>query len=291
MFCCKPVTRQLELWNVELSECIRSWTDLEYITKVIPISEERVACEVQRASQVESALEARSAREGESKVIIVDTTRKGNVSTITLHGYFVGCNSKCQVISATHGQLQMKCGDKVLWKVSHPYFGSFECGIFSPTEQYYLFSGSKFFSFNLYVVDVVSGKALCTLQPRPRDVPFLGKLYCKFVSDEECITCFRGRLNRNFLQLFNVKSADLLSQIAMEWRVYSLATCPRERLVAIGFEDSKLKFKVLRVNLPGDEDSRKSKRSGFINKKQGYYTIIQPSLLRDFNQSQYDFAS
>ena len=99
--------KALELWNVELSECIRSWTDLEYITEVIPISEERVACE------------------GESKVVIVDTTREGNVSRITFHGNFVGCNSKCHVISAAHGKLQMKCGDKVLWKISQPclYFG------------------------------------------------------------------------------------------------------------------------------------------------------------------------
>ena len=45
--------KALELLNVELSECIRSWTDLEYITEVIPISEKRVACEVQSAPPVQ----------------------------------------------------------------------------------------------------------------------------------------------------------------------------------------------------------------------------------------------
>ena len=66
----------LELWNFELSECIRSWTDLNYITKVIPISEERVACD------------------GEWNVIIVDTTREGILSTFPIHGCFIACNSK-----------------------------------------------------------------------------------------------------------------------------------------------------------------------------------------------------
>ena len=51
--------------------------------------------------------------------------------------------------------------------------------------------------------------------------------------------------------------------------MYSLAACPRERLVAIGFADSKVNFKVLQVKLPGDKHSRGSKRSGFINKQQG----------------------
>ena len=290
--------KALELWNVELSECIRSWTDLKYITEVTPISEERVACEVQSASQVESTLEVQSAREGEGKVIIVDTTREGNVSTIAFHGQFVGCSSKCHVISATCGEFQMKCGDKVLWKIFQPfvYFGFSECKTFSPTEQYFVFSRSDIFSYNLYVLDVVSGKALRTIQQRTVqqrpsvDVPLSGKAHCKFVSDEECITCFNDEFSY-FLQLFNVKSGDLLSEIATENPLRSLAACPRERLVAIGFEDSKVNFKVLRVKLPGDQHSRKSKRSGFINKEQSYNTMIQPSLLRNFKQSQYDFPS
>ena len=81
--------KALELWNVELSECIRSWTDLEYITEVIPISEERVACD------------------GLGKVIILDTTREGILSTITIKRRFVACNSKCHVITTDHKELQI----------------------------------------------------------------------------------------------------------------------------------------------------------------------------------------
>ena len=252
--------KALELWNAELSECIRSWTDLEDIIEVIPISEERVACVVQSAFQVESTFEVESACEGESKVIIVDTTREGNVSTIAVDGKFVGCNSKCHVISAAHGELQMKCGDKVLWKVSQPfeYFCFSQCKTFSPTEQYYVFTAKENVFKIFYVLDVVSGKALRTLQPRTHYLPFHGSLDCKFVSDEECITCFTNLISGHFLQLINIKSGDLLSVIAGESYVYSLAACPRERLVAIGFKNSKVNFKVLQLKLSGNKHSRKS---------------------------------
>ena len=267
--------KALELWNVELSECIRSWTDLEYITGVIPISEERVVCEVQSASQVQSTFEGQTACDGESKVIIVDTTRDGNVSTIAFDGDFVGCNSKCHVISAAHGELQMKCGDELLWKISLPCecFGFLRCKTISPTEQYYVFTEQEPFVKTIYVLDVVSGKTLRTLQIPNQDSLFLLDVCCQFVSDEECITCFTDPWKDRFLQLFNVKSGDLLSVIARESPVYSLAACPRERLVAIGFMDSKVNFKVLQVKLPGDKHSRKSKRSGFSNKEQSYNTM------------------
>ena len=64
-----------------------------------------------------------------------------------------------------------------------------------------------------------------------------------------------------FLRLFNVKSGDLLSEIALESRVSNLAACLPKSLVAIGFQDSKVNFKVLQVKLPlPDEGSRKRKR-------------------------------
>ena len=95
----------------------------------------------------------------------------------------------------------------------------------------------------------------------------------KFVSDEECVACFCVEYSLFSLQLFNVKSGDLLSEIALDGRVYSLAACPRERLVAIGFGYSEVNFKVLQVKLPGDQHSRRSKRSGFLDKKQSYITM------------------
>jgi len=232
----------LELWNFELSECIRSWTDLVYLEKLIPISEERVACE----------------RIGE--VIIVDTTREGILSTIPIHGCFLACNSKCHVITTDEEELQMQCGDVVFWKISRPftYILPLRLTTFSPTEQYCVLA--EVLGEALYVLDVVLGKLLRTIQLRTHESMELPNVHCKFVSDE-CVVYFTDRLEgHHFLQLFNVKSGDLLSEIALESRVYSLAACPHKRLIAIGFEDSNVNFKVLQVKLPGDRHSRKNKR-------------------------------
>ena len=259
----------LELWDFELRECIRSWNfALEYICEVLSISENQVACVVVKKS---SLLDI-SRTEVKKQVIIVDTTREGFVSTITLHGDFVACNSKCHVITTDRQELQMQCGAVVFWKIALPFkpFGSYHFNSFSPTEQYCILR-----DYNaLYVLDVALGRILRTLQPRIHEGFLPQTNDCKFVSDEECVACFHFDNSPGYrLQLFNVKSGDLLSEIALEGRVYSLAACPRERLVAFGCWDSKVNFGVLKVKLPGDQHSRRSKRSGFLDNKQTYSTM------------------
>ena len=253
----------LQLWDFELRECIRSWNALGYISEVMPISEDQVACvAVKKPSLLDIAR-----TEVKKQVIIVDTARKGFVSTIAIHGDFVACNSKCHVITTDGQELQMQCGAAVFWKIAAPFkpLGFYHFKSFSPTEQYCILADYNAF----YVLDVALGQTLRTLQPRIHEGYFPETNELKFVSDEECVACFRfGFSPSYFLQLFNVKSGDLLSEIALEGLVYSLAACPRERLVAIGCEYSEVNLKVLQVKLPRDQHSRQSKRSGFLDKKQ-----------------------
>ena len=258
----------LELWDFELRECIRSWNfALEYIFKVLSISENQVACVVVKKSSLLDI--ART--EIKKQVIIVDTAKKGFVSRITIDGNFVACNSKCHVITTDGQELQMQCGNVVFWKIAVPFkplgFHSFKS--FSPTEQYCILADYK----TLYVLDAALGRTLCTLQPRIHEVFLFRTDNCKFVSDEECVACFFVDRSLYSLQLFHVKSGDLLSEIALEGPMSSLAACPREGLVAIGFNDTKVNFKVLQVKLPGDQHSKPSKRSGFLDKKQSYNSM------------------
>ena len=253
----------LQLWDFELRECIRSWNALGCISEVISISEDQVAFEVVKPPRFLPT--ART--EVKKKVIIVDTTREGFVSTIAIHGHFVACNSKCHVITTDGQELQMQCGAVVFWKIAVPFkplgFDHFKS--FSPTEQYCILADYNAF----YVLDVDLGRTLHTLQPRIHEGYFPETNELKFVSDEECVACFRiGYSPGYFLQLLNFKSGDLLREIALEGLVYSLAAFPRERLVAIACGYSKVNLKVLQVKLPGDQHSRRSKRSGFLDKKQ-----------------------
>ena len=246
----------LELWDFELHGFIRNWNALENICKVMPISEDQVACVVvKKPSLLDIA---------RTEVIIVDTAKKGFVSRITIYGSFVACNSKHHVITTDGQELQMQDDAAVLWKIAVPFephvFHSFKS--FSPTEQYCILADFNAF----YVLDVALGRTLRTLQPLIHEPVVLKTGDCKFVSDE-CVACcvFGDFLDR--LQLFNINSGDLLSVIALEPRVYSLTAFPPKRLVAIGYQSSKVNFRVLQVTLPGDHHSRPSKRSGFLDKK------------------------
>ena len=260
----------LELWDFDLCQCIRSWNVLEYggasryVFQVMPISEDQVAWKV-------PSLLDRARTEEKNQVSILDTTREGIVSTITIHGNFVACNSKHHVITSDGQELQMQCGDVVFWRIAVPFETSYFLRFpsFSPTEQYCILAVPN----ALYVFDVTLGGTFRTLQPRihegslPRIENFM------FVSDEECVACFSLGYSVYFLQLFNVKSGDLLSEIPFDGLVKSLAACRRERLIVIGSWYSNANVKVLQVKLPGDQHSRRRKRSGFLYKKQSYNTM------------------
>ena len=265
---CLTSTDTVELWNFELSECIRSWTDIRNISRVIRISDERVAFDMRYCDVWDSG-----------KVIILDTTSGDIVSTVTIHGEFVACNSKCHIITTRRHsrELQMQCGEVVLWKISQSFqvIPFLQCNTFSPTEQCCVVGGIPEgdieFNMAFYVLDAVSGRTLhmlCTSKWSRLSSPL-----CKFVSDEECVISVKDVSKGNHLLLFNVKSGDLLSEITMESKVYSLAAYPRKRLVAIRVEDSKYGFKVLQVKLPRDKDRRKNKRSVLIEKQRLFSPI------------------
>jgi len=120
--------------------------------------------------------------------------------------------------------------------------------MFSPAEQFFVISGVlPGHGQGVYVLDALSGDALHIL---------CGATYvydCKFVSNEDCVIHTYEPASGFLLQLYNVKSGDLLSvlEIDMDNRVYALASCPMKGLLAIGLMHSKLRFKVIQVKLPG----------------------------------------
>ena len=220
----------LELWNFELTECVQCWTDLRDITKMIPVSDERVVCEV----------------------IILDTTR-GDIKTFTGRnryghlGSFVACSSKCQLITFNDRLLSSVLS--VLWEKDWSPLG-FEflfsdCSVvFSPTEQLILIPRVLSVSEQgVCVLDASSGNTLHMLCAVERVYD------CKFVSDEECVMHTFDKPSGYRLQLFNVRSGQLLSviNIGMDNPVYCVASCPGKSLVAIGLKHSE--FKVIRVKL------------------------------------------
>ena len=225
----------LELWRFDLSECIQRWINLTGITEVIPISEERVAYVTKGG-----------------EVIVLDTSSGEIVLTISnLHKHVLTCNSKLQIISIDEGVLQLSDGTAVLWtrRTEIPRFGVRELSVmFSPGEQFVVVCESKAFALgNVQILDAASGRTL----------HLFSSAACKFLSDEECVVYNSTSCK---FELYNLKSGHVLSVIDVEPFLTCLASCPSQRLFAIGLSDSSPNFKVIRVWFPGDKDSRKSER-------------------------------
>ena len=235
----------LEMWNFELSNCIRRWPDLvqpRKITQTVPISEERVALI------------------SNNKVIFLNTTTSEIVSIPIDHGDFITCNSKCQLLTLSSGSVKLLDGHTILWKTDLGLPSHFDrkrfSGTFSLSEQFVVIcSEIRSFGLGMYILDAFSGKRLHNLY---QDCEAASD--CHFVSDQECVVSFCSASEGSSLQLFNVESGEPLSVIHLERKVSHLAACPRKRLLAIDSNDCKLGVELIQVHLPRDKDNRKSKR-------------------------------
>ena len=229
----------LELWNPDLSVCMKRWTEF-LVYDVAPLSEERVA------------LATRNNFDNRREVIILDTTSEKIVSTIAnFEGKFLACNNKWEVLTTTDREsLQLWRENRMLWETSIKFVTfNLPSAIFSPTEENVVTYGAP----GSYVLDAVSGKVICQLENMAADD-------IKFISNEDCIVSLNDQRGL-CLRLYNVKSGDLLSEIVDQRQFRSLAVCLRKRLVAIGFRHSKDHFEIIQAKLPGDKEKTNIERS------------------------------
>ena len=234
----QTVSGSLELWNSDLSVCMKRWTEFP-VVDVIPVSEERVA------------LKTGNYFDDRWEVTILDTTSEQIVSKIAnFDGIFLACNNKWEVLTTTGKSLQLWRENRVLWETSIK-FNPFNLtrAIFSPTEENVVTYGAP----ASYVLDAVSGKVIRQLENMDVDD-------IKFISNEDCIVGLND-LRGLCLRLYNVKSGDLLSEVVEERLFQSLAVFPRKRLVAICFQNSEDHFEIIQAKLPGDKEKTNIERS------------------------------
>ena len=223
----------VELWDFDLSECIKKWSNLPDFITLIPVSEVQVAV----------------VRDCEVKVL--DTSSGEFVSTIPiLLGQVVACNSKCQLVTRSlrgePGYLQLLDGTAVVWKKEDNGFGDYRVhGVtFSPMEQFLVVRTYDI----LLVLNAETGN---TLRSLPRSSPSFTWSYLSFISDDKRIISYSDEVT---VQLLDVQSGELLSTIDVESKVHCLAACPLNRVLVIGLEESTPNFKVIRVHFPSGGD-------------------------------------
>ena len=242
----------VQLWNFELSQQIRSWPNLSEVRDIKPFSDRCVAC-VGR----------------DFEVTILDTSNGNIVKTIPLcHEGFqstylwsrkvaaIVCNSKFQLLSTSGRSVQLSDGKNELWKRNLKWrrFLSLP-GMFAPTEEFVLVSSTNSQSKNeVLVLQASSGnylRTLCTVDS------ILG---CAFVSETECVIVCMNTSGSCCLQLFNVSTGDFLTALDIDFEApQCLASCPQNGLIAIGLENSKRMCVVIQVKLPRGKANREAK--------------------------------
>ena len=244
---------EVQLWNFELSQQIRSWPNLRGVRDIMPFSDKCVAC-VGR----------------DFKVSILDTSNGNIVKTIPLcHDGFqspyrsrkvpIVCNRKYQLLSTAHNSVQLSDGKNELWKrtVEFPYVFSPDLPVmFSPTEEFVLVSSinSESKKSGVLVLEASSGKHLRMLCTVDR---ILG---CAFVSKTECVIVCKNTSGRYCLPLFNVSTGDFLTVLDIDFDPsQGLASCPQKGLIAIGLRDSRCMCVVIQVKQLRDKGNREAK--------------------------------
>ena len=256
----------VQLWNFDLSQQLRSWPSLSEVRDMIPFSDHCVAC-VGR----------------DFEVSILDTSNGNIVKTIPLcdevdqstSSYWlrieaIVCNSKCELLSTvvTRGKLapvvpssvHLSDGKNELWKRTLKFEPNFLSegdipGVFSPTEEFVLISSSiSQFKKEVLVLEASSGKLLRTLCTVHK------VLGCAFVSKTECVIVCMNTSGRYCLKLFNVSTGDFLTVLDIDFvPSRCLASCPQKGLIAIGLDDSKCMCVVIQVKQLGDKVNREAK--------------------------------
>ena len=246
----------VQLWNFELSQQVRSWPNLSEVRDIVPVSDQCVAC-VGR----------------DFEVSILDTSNGNIVKTIPLcHEGFrstylwlgkeaaIVCNSKYQLLSTSRSSVQLSDGKNELWKRNLQYRSFLRCwslpGMFSPTEEFVLVSSRNSQSKEeVLVLEASSGKHLWTL------CTVYEILDCAFVSKTECVIVCRNTSESYYcLPLFNVSTGDFLTVLDIDHEPSPwLASCPQKGLIAFGLKNSKCMYAVIEVKLPRDKVNREAK--------------------------------
>ena len=234
----------LEFWNYDLSKCIETWPSPSGIEQLILVSKERVAVV------------------GERVVMILNTSRREFVQTILSFGRrILTCNSKCQLLTITDShslQLllshtpQFWYGPTVVWEKRGIDMGCYKQDVaFSPMEQFLIVGTMR----GVLVLDAETGIKLRTLPSLSRSSSLT------FISDDQCVITGSDLTVQVFnVNLFNVRSGELLSTIDVESKVTCLAACPLNRILAIGLKNSTPNVKLLMVFLPRSKDRESGKR-------------------------------
>ncbi|XP_015749814.1 PREDICTED: uncharacterized protein LOC107329659 isoform X1 [Acropora digitifera] len=223
----------LQLWNFELSYCIRQWN--LSVRSILAISDDQVMCTTFSSAEQ----------------IIIDTVTGHIVSPFAHSSYkSIACYRNRHLLANTdNGQagcikLQQLGQSAPRWELNLPGPNlDVMRGCFSPKGQF-IVVGNCSGRMCAYVLDAFSGNVRFKLSD------FHHLLDFKFIGDEEFVILSYHYADSARLRLFSVRSGDILSVLHLysSDSFFSLATCPGEGLIAV-CPTFKFDLKVIKVKL------------------------------------------
>ncbi|KAJ7376017.1 hypothetical protein OS493_037484 [Desmophyllum pertusum] len=233
---------KLELRDFELSRCVRTFSEVDAVTRLFPVSEDLVGCLAE----------------------LDDDCWKGNVTSIACNSQFqfVACsgehtsyddndNDRTNVIIVTVAVWNKR---QHLWKRSiiteRGGYNANASALITRDDDLVVTWQTVDEGAGIHILNATTG---ATLHKLLTDQRIIG---CTFLSDGKHFVCCSGD---ETVRLFNVNSGVLISLIDIEISPYRLAACLNQPLFAVNCENNKIK--IFRVHVPEVKDSeRKDKR-------------------------------
>ncbi|KAJ7376014.1 hypothetical protein OS493_037481 [Desmophyllum pertusum] len=250
---------KLELRDFELSRCVRTFSELDSVKRLFPVSEDLVGClaELDDDCWKVNILSVASAE------IVLTTSVQGNAVTS------IACNSQFQFVACSREHTSYDDNDnditnviivtvavwnkrQNLWKRSiiTERGGYNASALITRNDDLVVTWRTLDEGAGIHILNATTGTALHSLLTDQHIID------CAFLSDGKHFVCCSSE--DQIIRLFNVNSGVLISLIDIETHPYCLAACLNQPLFAVGCKDNEIK---LRVHVPEVKDSeRKDKR-------------------------------
>ena len=251
----KALGNTLELWDFELSRCVRSFSEIDSSVRLFPVSDELVGCD-RLCENICSKVNILRIANSE---IVFSTMVEGAITS-------VACNNKFQFVACCQNHSFTKNAvstiavwnrEKQLWKRNTPHGGTFARprALISKRGDFVVTWCLVQINSGLKVLNAATGITMHEI-PCEHERDLICAMSCKLLSDGAHFVCC---CRHQAVRLFHGNSGNLIGLIDMERKPLILAVCLNKPFFAAVFERNF--FRLFQVHLPKIEiNGRKMKR-------------------------------
>ena len=251
----KAVGNILELWDLELSRCVRSFSEIDSLERLFPVSDELVGCQ-RPCNNNCSKVDVLSIANSE---VFFSTMVEGNITS-------VACNNKFQFVACSEKNCDREGSVITIavwnkkehsWKrnILHRYGRTRPRALISSNGDFVVTWCSLERGSGLQILNAATGITMHDI-PCEHETIINVEMYCELLNDGvHFVCCCHDQVAR----LFHGNSGNLIRLIDMERMPLMLTVCLNKPLFAAVFERNS--FRLFQVHLPKTKNNeRKVKR-------------------------------